>query len=135
MKNKKLTSKQKLQNLIRAEVLKIIKENNTSDDVYNDFMAEFTIQKDLGSLRKSGILQEKLINVIKESYGPFKIKKSGIDIDPIECRFAFQINTKKTVGIYSFECRSGVPTFKIGVNDMNLWKEIRTKLKELNLIR
>ena len=113
---------------------------NEAIDIIGKFKKDFPINKDLGSIRKKGILQEDILKSIVQYYKSKNLEFKKIDNqiynDFVSASETYIKLSDNSVGIYSYYVSSGIPTYKIGVSTKDIWiKELVPYLRSKNLIR
>ena len=95
----------------------------------------FPVSKDLRAMRKKGVMQEEIVEAIQEQHSVTEVVARKSHTGYPRCAEYVMSNKEGTVGIYAFYCGMGIPTYKVGVQDEQAWKEIRQNLREGKLVR
>lgn len=102
--------------------------------IFQQFNNMFPVRRDIGSLRKKGVLLEQVQEWVDQEVDLQPIRNEIIMIGGVAME-ELMATTDKQYGCYWFGSRMGIPTLVIGAASEEKWIELRTKLRAAKLVR
>lgn len=103
--------------------------------IEDNFKAMFKVTKDLGAIRKKGVMIEDIAQRVRELNGNFNTVQRQIVSYSLFLSEGFSMNDDGSVGVYSYAGRDGIPTYVVGIQSEKVWRGIRAILRTEGLVR
>lgn len=104
-----------------------------SESVWKEWLGKDRVVKDIGSIRKKGILLEEVLSILHKQYDlvSYMVFRPENAMGYHELYY----KGKKDMRVIWAEARAGIPSLVVSVVTQEVWETIRKELRELNLVR